>query len=449
MKHIFIYFIFVITLFILTYSGLKSQVFWEERNAGVTVSLNCVSDIDAYKIWICGDSGTVIRSTNGGYNWFNVTGNGIPFNINLINIFGMNSSVALTAGYKDSNTYLYMTSNSGVNWNQVFAQQGGFINSVWMTSDSVGFMQGNPVGGRWSLWRTTNGGINWDSSGMFLQQTGNESGWKNSLWVVNNKIWFGTNSSKIYFSNSSGFTWSSISTNPEINSYAVWMDLAPSLIGFYAGTSFYKTTNGGTNWVLISSPGSGNFNAIAGRVQYFNYFWYIRSSSNIYLTYGGSGGSISYTAPSGIYNHIAMTRGSISFGPGFVFAVRNNGGISRGNMIVEGVKIISNVIPPLFELYQNYPNPFNASTKFKFDSRILPSSINGEVRGGNIRLSVYNILGKEVDVIVDKVIQPGIYEISWNGNNYPSGVYFYRLLVSDPNGFKVLYDKILKMVLIK
>jgi hypothetical protein len=118
-------------------------------------------------------------------------------------------------------------------------------------------------------------------------------------------------------------------------------------------------------------------------------------------------------------------------------------------MIVEGVRIISSNIPASFELYQNYPNPFNSSTKLKFDSRILPSSVNGEVRGGLIRLSVYDILGKEVEVLVDKVIQPGIYEISWNGNNYPSGVYFYRLLVSDPNGFKVLYDKILKMVLIK
>ncbi len=449
MKHIFIYFIFVITLFLLTFSGLKSQVFWEERNAGVTVSLNCVSDIDAYKVWICGDSGSVLRSTNGGYIWFNVTGNGIPANIRLINIFGVNSSIALTAGYKDSNTYLYRTSNSGANWNLVFTQPGGLINAVWMTSDSTGFMQGNPVGGRWSLWRTTNGGINWDSAGLFLPQIGGESGWKNSFSIANNKIWFGTNNGKLYYSDSTWLHWYSIPTTPDLNTFAVYMDFSSPLIGFYAGTSFYKTTNGGLNWAMIPSPGSGNFNSITGRTLYFNYFWYIRSSSNIYLTYGGSGGNISYTAPSGIYNHIAMTRGPVSFGPGFVFAVRNNGGISRGNMIVEGVRIISSNIPASFELYQNYPNPFNSSTKLKFDSRILPSSVNGEVRGGLIRLSVYDILGKEVEVLVDKVIQPGIYEISWNGNNYPSGVYFYRLLVSDPNGFKVLYDKILKMVLIK
>ena len=44
-------------------------------------------------------------------------------------------------------------------------------------------MEGDPVGGRWSLWKTINGGINWDSTGMFVPQNGTEAGWSNSVYL--------------------------------------------------------------------------------------------------------------------------------------------------------------------------------------------------------------------------------------------------------------------------
>jgi hypothetical protein len=136
-------------------------------------------------------------------------------------------------------------------------------------------------------------------------------------------------------------------------------------------------------------------------------------------------------------------------GPGAGFAVRNNGGISRGNFVVEGVKIISNEIPSAYKLYQNFPNPFNSTTKIKFESRLLSSSIPGEVRGGIIHLVIYDIQGKEVATLINKVIQPGIYEASWQAGNLTSGVYFCRMIVSDPNGNQVVHDQILKMILLK
>jgi photosystem II stability/assembly factor-like uncharacterized protein len=441
--------LFIIILFTLTSQAVRSQIFWEERNSGVTVSLNSVSNIDASKAWICGDSGTVLRTSNGGYNWYNVSGNGIPSNVTLVNIFGVNASTALVAGFKDSNTFVYRSTNSGANWSQVFFQMNGFVNAVWMNTDSTGILQGNPVGGRWSLWRTSNGGANWDSVGLFLTQTNTEIGCRNSLWLVNNKIWFGTNNSRIYYSDSSGLQWISQSTSPEIYSYSIWMDFTPSLLGFIAGSSLYKTTNGGLNWSIMTTPGVGNFNTVTGKTQYFNYFFYIRTSSNIYISWSGTSWNLQYTAPNGIYNHIAISRSSIMLGPGAGFAVRNNGGISRGNFVVEGVKIISNEIPSAYKLYQNFPNPFNSTTKIKFESRLLSSSIPGEVRGGIIHLVIYDIQGKEVATLINKVIQPGIYEASWQAGNLTSGVYFCRMIVSDPNGNQVVHDQILKMILLK
>jgi len=73
-------------------------------------------------------------------------------------------------------------------------------------------------------------------------------------------------------------------------------------------------------------------------------------------------------------------------------------------------------LPEAF-LWQNYPNPFNAETNIKF---MLNSS-------GNVHLGVYNVLGQEVEVLVDNEMPAGIHLIAWGGENLPSGIYFYRL----------------------
>jgi hypothetical protein len=79
-------------------------------------------------------------------------------------------------------------------------------------------------------------------------------------------------------------------------------------------------------------------------------------------------------------------------------------------------------IPNTFSLEQNFPNPFNPSTVIKF-------SVPAE---GNVKLSIYNILGQEVAVLINETVKPGFHQIEWkgtDGNNklLPSGVYFYRL----------------------
>ena len=74
-------------------------------------------------------------------------------------------------------------------------------------------------------------------------------------------------------------------------------------------------------------------------------------------------------------------------------------------------------IVPNFELYQNYPNPFNPTTTIRYE---LPSS-------SMVRLSVYDILGREVSILVDERKNAGSYEVKFDGSNLSSGVYFYQL----------------------
>ena len=85
-----------------------------------------------------------------------------------------------------------------------------------------------------------------------------------------------------------------------------------------------------------------------------------------------------------------------------------------------------------FILNQNYPNPFNPVTVIDYQ---LPKS-------SNVRIRIFDVLGKEVDALVNEVQSAGVHNVTWNAANMPSGVYFYRI---DAGSF----SSIKKMVLIK
>jgi len=83
-------------------------------------------------------------------------------------------------------------------------------------------------------------------------------------------------------------------------------------------------------------------------------------------------------------------------------------------------------LPTSFNLDQNYPNPFNPSTRIHFD---IPQR-------GRARLTVFNVLGREVVTLVDEDLAPDSYHVDWHGESdrgskVASGVYFYRLRVGE------------------
>lgn len=97
-------------------------------------------------------------------------------------------------------------------------------------------------------------------------------------------------------------------------------------------------------------------------------------------------------------------------------------GVLRGwglrlNNSLTGIEPVSNNVPNRFYLYQNYPNPFNPSTQIKFDI----------AKTSNVKLLIYDILGREVKTLVNETAQPGTYEVLFDGSNLASGTYFMKL----------------------
>jgi hypothetical protein len=133
---------------------------------------------------------------------------------------------------------------------------------------------------------------------------------------------------------------------------------------------------------------------------------------------------------------------SITAGPNFVitgtgdatFVTGGSTYLRNGIVIIQGgrlrtisdsvtvdVRMPDAEIPAAFSLHQNYPNPFNPSTTIKYD---LP-------KDSRVSLKLFNILGQEVETIINEDQMAGYKSVEWNASNVTSGVYFYRIHAGD------------------
>ncbi len=117
--------------------------------------------------------------------------------------------------------------------------------------------------------------------------------------------------------------------------------------------------------------------------------------------------------------------------------IRNDMGVYGGArrtelpMVVTGIKSENEeIFPQKFLLFQNFPNPFNPTTKIKFSIPTSPQTpLLGKERGRGevVKLVVFDILGKQVAILINEIKEPGSYEVEFDGSNLPSGIYFYRV----------------------
>jgi len=145
---------------------------------------------------------------------------------------------------------------------------------------------------------------------------------------------------------------------------------------------------------------------------------------------GDNGGSNDNEAASGSDHYFYLTPDILSGTVHNRFGVTGNHTLD--DVVVVGVKEISNTIPQVYSLKQNYPNPFNPTTNIQF---AIP-------KAGFVTMKVYNLLGQEVTTLVDEYKNAGTYKVDFNASNLSSGVYFYKIDAGN-------YTNVKKMILMK
>ncbi len=154
-----------------------------------------------------------------------------------------------------------------------------------------------------------------------------------------------------------------------------------------------------------------------------------------------TGGSAPFTGSFRPYHPLSLFSGHQAEGE-WILRIKNTGGqsgmLNRWSIRFEvdentiGISPVSNQIPGKYSLSQNYPNPFNPVTNIKFS---IPKS-------GLITLKVYDIIGREVEQLINQTMNAGIYKYDFDASHLSSGVYFYKLTAGD-------FTETKKMLLIK
>lgn len=378
---------------------------WVMQNSPVTSGLYDMQFIDINTGWICGTNSTILKTTNGGINWVQQVSPISGRELNAIQMIDLNSGYIV--GW--TNTVL-KTTNGGINWNQITGpfSSSGSLNDLSFINYNTGWtcaFQG-------VIWKTTNGGVSWDSlnSGgagpmrnvqflnsqtgwiagdvgfirkttdgginwLFQFQGSNADYWYNAMHFINiNTGWLVGRNNRIFRTTNSGNQWDTISL---ITGGAV-IRFANVSTGWCGGSLsvsnqsvMYKTTNSGLNWIEQN---------ILSTFGFCGSIWCVNDTT-VWSTFGNK---ILHTTNGGTY---------------------------------VAVEPISNVLPIEYNLLQNYPNPFNPFTIIEFEVPVED----------NVKLTVFDILGREFKRIFDGKLKAGKYKAQFNSENLSSGIYFYTL----------------------
>lgn len=381
---------------------------WTQQTSGISADLISVSTVSQLIGWAAGANGRVIRTIDG-TAWTNANPNPGIINGDIYNIHAWSANDALCTT-SPNGTFIYKTTNGGLSWTQVYTHPSGFINAIAMISPTEGYATGDPIGLVWEFLKTTNGGTTWTQVPTAPSASDNETGWNNSFQILGNKIWWGSTSTKVYYSTNLGAKWLTGLTIGTANSMAIHFN--NNLDGMAGGSNVVLSTNGGASYNNTSSPLL--FGDITGLAGAGTDWWALQSSSAIYRsTNNGGNWSLAFNAGGTILRHIDIKEiGGCPMG----WAVGDGGGVIR---IGTTTSVISDPgkVPENFLLYQNYPNPFNPVTNIKFS--VSEKSF--------VNIKIFDISGKEIAVLISKHLDAGNYAASFDASALSSGIYFYQM----------------------
>ena len=404
-----------------------AQLGWNLQWTGTTNTLSSITFISDNTGFCVGYNGTLLKTTNAGTVWISqLTGT----NNWLRSIHFPNAVNGYITG--DGGIFL-KSSNAGANWELWPTITGEGQTCIYFINTSTGFI--STASG--SILKTTNNGNNWNTNYTI-------GGYLTSVFFVNQNAGYVTgtvsNAGVVYKTTNGGNSWINL-TVPYVPGISC-VYFPNTGLGFIVGSSGFtaKTTNEGSNWT--THP--------VGIDKFLTSVYFV---SDLIGYSVGQDGIIIKSLNSGS-NWVIQQNLATSFILRDVYFLNSLTGYAAGDNgtiiktttggIPVGVKRIDEKIPLSFSLYQNYPNPFNPATRLKFDIMA-----DGKRQKANVKLIIYNILGKEIEVIVNKQLSPGTYEISWDASNFTSGIYFLKMVAKDSYGESVAFISTIKMLLIR
>jgi photosystem II stability/assembly factor-like uncharacterized protein len=354
----------------------------------------------------CSDGG-VYRSSDNGTSW-TVVNVGLPTN-DYVNCFEVSVS-KLFAGLEWGG--VFVSTNDGTTWTQV---NSGLTNTSIsdLLVDEMNLFAATPSGG---IFLSTNSGTTWTAIGdsliggsvTRLAATLDGMG-GTGLWAVAYRRGGG-----VHLSTDGGTTWTATSlSNPNVRSFEslgnrLFAGASDDGEGRLGGVFF--TANNGTSWTDVST-GLTNTDVWALAVSGTSLF--AGTFGGVFLT--TTNGTSWTEVNAGLMN---TTIRSLAVAGTNLFVGTDDGVWRRPlSEMTTAVDRLAGELPRDYSLQQNYPNPFNPSTTIKFE---LPKS-------SMVRLSVFDILGREVSVLVNERRNAGVHEVKFDAAGLASGVYFYRM----------------------
>jgi hypothetical protein len=346
------------------FAGTALGVFLSTNNGTIWTAVNTgLTNRFVSGLAVCGTN--LFAGTLGG-GVFLSTNNGTSWtavNTGLTNRIAGGFAVSGTNLFVGTSGGVFLSTNNGASWTAVNTGL-----TRWGVSDFAVSGTNVFVGNDSGVFRSTNDGTSWTAVNTGLTNTN-----VTAFAVSGTNLFAGTNGGGVFLSTNNGTSWTAVNIGLTISYvYA----LAVSGTNLFAGTSLtgvFLSTNNGTSWTAVNTGLPRYLNLIAPLVV-----------SGSYLFAGTS---------------FSVWRRPLS------------------EMITAVEQISGDGLPKGFALEQNYPNPFNPSTTIRFS---LPKS-------GHVTLKVYDLLGREVETLVDDQRTAGSYSVEWTPNNLASGVYFYRI----------------------
>ena len=480
------YYLAIILIVLLQSSSFPQ--FWDYQVSGTTQHLNGVYMLDTQTGWICGDTGTLLKTNNGGQNWMQVNAT-----VNDLNsILFKDASTGVAVG--DDGTII-RTINGGANWSVVASGTTEQFRKVSSGSGNTFFAAGD--NGLISV--STDNGATWN-----LKNAGTNLRFRGTAATASNKVWIVGENGVIKYSTDGGNNWSDQTsgiTNNDIND----IQFINESIGFAGadGSNFIFTTDGGQNW---APRNSGIFFDLHGiYFQEANIGWGVSIVGTIFFTTdGGSSwtsqpcgsaftlreahflhqgkgwtvgdnGTIAMftdnTVPVELTSLSANVTGSnvslkwstatetnnsgfqverrktqneridewanIGFVNGHGTSTEqqsyffNDQNLAAGKYLYRIKQIDFDGSFEYFELESevivNAPNTFSLSQNYPnpFNpTTLIKFSIPVK---GNVTLKVYDIIGNEVATLVNENKDAGTFEVNFSAENFSSGIYLYQL----------------------